>query len=158
MEKHDNVRLSVIGYLSLPEALGPFAHRIDAQPFDTYERYLSVLAGMDINIIPLLNDRFNECKSAIRYLDASVVAVPTIASAVGDLVNVMSDDGIGLLARDSEEWEYHLDTLINSPDRRGSMAVAARKAALERHTTKAVAEHLDPKLKSILTLEMNVAA
>ena len=65
----------------------------------------------DINMVPLVADRFNDCKSAIRFLDAALVGVPTIASRVGDFVNVIAQDRTGIFCEGEYEWVERLGSL-----------------------------------------------
>jgi glycosyltransferase involved in cell wall biosynthesis len=150
MKRHRSLRLLVIGHLNIPEALRTFADRIECQQFSSYDQCLTKLARADINIVPLLNDPFNNCKSAIRYLDAASVSVPTIASAVGDFVNVISDETNGLLARDRDEWDAHLDFLVQSKTGREAMGKAACAMVLRGYTTHSVGMDLNPALIATL--------
>ena len=78
-------RLQVLGHLekdALPPDLAP---QIQRSPFASYPQYLQALARADAVILPLGDDPFNRCKSAVRLLDAAAVARPVIASDLGDL-------------------------------------------------------------------------
>lgn len=149
-ERFDNVRLAVSGYLKLPPSFEPHAGRIVEVPFTNYGGYLAGMAQTDINIVPLVPDRFNECKSAIRFLDAAAVGVPTVASRVGDFVNVIQADRTGVLAGSEEEWIERLSDLISGDALRNRMALAARHSALTEYSTEVIAHGLEPALRTRL--------
>ena len=150
MERHPHVRLLTIGHVNLPEALSGHSGRISTINFDTYEGYLRHLRSADLNIVPLLSDEFNDCKSAIRYLEASAVGVPTIATEIGDFSNIISPGQNGLLANTPEDWENHMEACITSSSRRRSITKCARDYVTTTQTTQAISAQLQPALVDIL--------
>lgn len=134
LESYEHVELHVIGYASIPPELNRFKDRINARPFSGYVKYLEALSKIDISIVPLVDDRFNACKSAIRYLEASLCGVPTIASAVGQFVEVIEDAKSGTLAATHESWVAALRTYIESRELRVVTGEAARNNAMQNHT------------------------
>ncbi len=149
-DRFDNARLAISGYLNLPQSFAAHASRIVEVPFTSYGGYLASMAQIDINIVPLLPDRFNECKSAIRFLDAAVVGVPTIASRVGDFANVIHADRTGVLADGEEEWIERLSDVISGDTLRHRMAMEARHSALTEYSTDVIAHGLDAELQTRL--------
>jgi glycosyltransferase involved in cell wall biosynthesis len=137
-QSYPDVELHIIGYATIPAELSPFRHRINVRPFSGYLKYLESLSRVDINIVPLVNDRFNACKSAIRYLEASLCAVPTIASSVGQFTEVIIDGRDGKLADSSESWIAALRSCIETRALRLALGEAALKNVMERHTFNAV--------------------
>lgn len=140
------VVLYYCGYGAVPQNLCQFSDRIYRSPFSGYKQYLGMLAKLDINIIPLVIDEFNECKSAIRFLEASLAGVPTIASAVGEFKTLIEDGVSGLLAENPEQWEAALSVLIRSPNMREELVRGARaRVSTERHI-----DSLSPQLSEVL--------
>lgn len=145
-----NLTLAVNGYLKLPQSLSAYGDRIVTAPFTNYAGYLAGMAQLDINLVPLVADRFNECKSAIRYLDAAVAGVPTVASKVGDFVNVVSAGRTGVLVTGKEEWIERLSDLVKDKTLRQRMGQEARHSALTECSTAAIGQGLDRALQSRL--------
>lgn len=133
LETYEHVELHVIGYAVMPSELDRFKDRINARPFSGYVNYLQALSQVDINIVPLVDDRFNACKSAIRYFEASLCCVPTIASSVGQFAEAITDGHDGKLAATHESWVNALRTCIDSREVRLGMGEAARKSVMEHH-------------------------
>jgi glycosyltransferase involved in cell wall biosynthesis len=118
--------------------LNPLRERIRQLPFVGYHGYFAGLAQADINLVPLLCDRFNECKSAIRFLEAAALGIPTIASRVGDFANLMVSGQNGVLCKDSGEWDKAMSELIESADRRRKIGIEARNYAFRYQTIEAL--------------------
>jgi glycosyltransferase involved in cell wall biosynthesis len=134
LESYEHVNLQVIGYAVMPPELHRFSDRINTRPFAGYVKYFEALSKVDINIVPLVNDRFNACKSAIRYLETSLCRVPTIASSVGQFSEIVNDGHDGFLARTQEEWVSALGRLIESRELRLQMGEAANRNVMTYHT------------------------
>ena len=134
LENHDNVDFQVVGYAVMPPELEHFKDRINTRPFAGYLKYFEALNGVDINIVPLVDDRFNACKSAIRYLEASLCRVPTVASSVGQFSEVIVDGQDGNLALNQDQWVSALTRLIESPQLRVQMGEAANRKVRVYHT------------------------
>ncbi|MCB1686981.1 MAG: glycosyltransferase [Halioglobus sp.] len=134
LEMYEHVNLQVIGYAVMPPELHRFSDRINARPFSGYVKYFEALRKVDINIVPLVNDRFNACKSAIRYLEASLCGVPTVASSVGQFAEIVNDGHDGCLAERQEEWVSALSRMIESRELRLQMGQAAKSNVITHHT------------------------
>ena len=133
LESDPRLQLYLGGYTSLPASLADLGDRITFLGFMSYHAYLENLAAMDIHIVPLLIDQFNACKSGIRYLEASMCTVPTVASSVGQFTEMIEDGVTGFLCSSPEDWQQALTELTQNPQRRLDMAQAARLSVLASH-------------------------
>ena len=134
LESDSRLQLCLGGYTSLPSSLADLGDRITFLGFMSYHAYLENLAAMDIHIVPLLIDRFNACKSGIRYLEASMCTVPTVASGVGQFTEMIEDGVTGFLCSTPEDWQQALVELIDNPQRRLEMAQAAQLSVVANHS------------------------
>lgn len=95
-----------------------------------WQGYPEMMANMgwDIVIAPLVKDAFNECKSHIRWLEATMIKCPVVASPVYPYkepvqdTQTIQDEKTGLFAKDSKEWFAMLDGLITHPEARKELA------------------------------------
>jgi hypothetical protein len=78
LDEYPECELSIIGYHTPSKALKAYSARISHIPYQDYSFYLQSMSSFDVSIIPLLPSGFNECKSAIRFLESAIVGVPTI--------------------------------------------------------------------------------
>ncbi|WP_417459291.1 glycosyltransferase [Kordiimonas sp.] len=124
-----NIHLTLAGYLDLPPALSPFSHRIARQTFTDLADYWDALAAADINLAPLSINRFNHCKSAIKWLEAAMFSVPTVASATAGFSAVITRGETGMLCESAEGWQAAITGLANNRSLRSSIGAAAKVQA-----------------------------
>ena len=76
---------------------------------------------MDINIIPLVINLFTEGKSDLKYYEAALVEVPSVASPTLVYQSAIEHGSNGFLARTRDDWYEALRTLIVDSDLRRAM-------------------------------------
>ena len=130
---HPSVELWLLGHLppsSACEALGERVRRIPPVPWFDLP---GLLRDLDVNLAPLTpGSRFNEAKSAIKWLEAALTETCTVASPTGPFRDAIVDGVNGLLARSEDEWVAAIDGLLRDPLRRRRMGSHARRDALLR--------------------------
>jgi glycosyltransferase involved in cell wall biosynthesis len=137
----DNRRLTILGHFDtslLPEDL---RDRVETHGFSTYSRYLKALARCDLAIMPLTDDVFNRCKSAVRVIDAAAVSVPSVVGSVGDMQAMILPGQTGFVLDSAADWGAALDELAADPAAVKAMGQAAR-ADLEARWSGAPEPHI----------------
>jgi glycosyltransferase involved in cell wall biosynthesis len=81
----------------------------------------------DIFVAPLCDNDFNRCKSHLKFLEYSVLGVPGVYSRVVPYEDIIVHGHNGLLASGLEEWQLHLNRLIDDPAVRLRMGINAQK-------------------------------
>ncbi len=81
----------------------------------------------DLFIAPLQENLFNNCKSAVKYLEYSALGVPGVYSRITPYETMVVHGQNGLLAATLPEWEAALRQLIDSPDLRRQLGAAAQE-------------------------------
>ena len=116
-----------------PEVLAPLGDRVRRLPFTEWHRLPAVLRQLDVNLAPLEpGSRFNDAKSAIKWMEAALVATPTIASPSAPFVDAIDDGRTGWLAASPDEWRHVLGAALDGPEARVTVAARAQRAALLR--------------------------
>ena len=126
------------GLLELPEAFDEVNDRIIRIPFVPFTEYSAALARFDVNLIPLEGGLFNDCKSNIKYLEASRMSVPSVASPCAEFKSVISNGENGYIATDENEWYAALRRLVESAPLRRRMGDAARQTVMSRYDSEEV--------------------
>lgn len=134
--KYPQVELFLAGPLDIENRLSKFADRIKQIPYASRNKHFKNVSKVDINLAPLeVGNPFCESKSELKFFEAGIVGVPTVASATQTFKEAISDGFDGFVASDTEEWVSKLERLILSPEERCKMGTEARKKALEQYST-----------------------
>lgn len=112
----------------------------DPVPIDEYPELLS---GFDIGLAPLADLRFNRSKSDLKFVEYSMIGIPSVASKVPPYSESVRMGQTGFLARNAKDWLRHLRTLIEQPEVRARMGAEARKWAETRVISKQIGLWLD---------------
>jgi glycosyltransferase involved in cell wall biosynthesis len=88
---------------------------------------------IDIAIAPLKDTTFNRCKSNIKYLEASMLGIPTVASDV-EPYKCIEHGKTGYLATTSGQFKKYLKWLIEDESKRKQMGKDAKKYVLDNWT------------------------
>ena len=128
--------LVIAGPLLLDDRFAPFHERIERLPFADRKEHFKNLASLHINLAPLeIGEPFCEGKSELKFFEAGIVAVPTVAAATGTFREAIKDGIDGFIATGTEEWYMKLERLVQDPALRSSMGQAARATALREYVT-----------------------
>lgn len=137
MEKYSQAELFLVGPLDTENKLNKFKDRIRQFSFVPREEHFANIYSIDINLAPLvLNDPFCESRSELKFFEAGILKVPTVAVRNQTFSEAITDGVDGFLASNTDEWVEKLSKLIESENLRSEMGKMARKTALERYTTK----------------------
>ncbi len=150
LERYPQVRLAIHGFLELPPEFARFGDRVYRIPFLDAEDYLRAVSAWDINIAPLETTVFNDAKSNIKFLEASVFRIPSVCSPAAAFSEVIEHGRTGMFAATTEEWVRELSSLIEDESLRRRMGAEAREVVLRRYHPDVVAEtQVEPVLASI---------
>ena len=133
LKKYSNVQLHIVGILDIPKDMKPFENQIVTHDYVDWDKLPVLISEVDINLAPLVDSIFNRAKSEIKWIEAALVKVPTVASKIGAFSDVVIDGETGLLATD-DQWFDKLEALVLSPELRQNLAESAYRAVLENCT------------------------
>lgn len=135
LEKYPNVKLMLVGPVSLSEKLSAYENKIIRNDFVAFEKLPELIAQIDINLLPLVSTEFNNGKSEIKYTEAALVKRPTIASTTATNCFAIKDGETGFLAENLTEWREKLFRLIENKALRVKFANRAYRDVLENYNT-----------------------
>jgi glycosyltransferase involved in cell wall biosynthesis len=107
-------------------SLDAVSQQIEWRPMCSLQELPDELARFDVNIAPLeVGNPFCEAKSELKYFEAALVDVCTVASPTGPFRRSVRDGETGFLAATSDDWYRHLVTLVDDADLRRKIGHAA---------------------------------
>ena len=127
---YKNMELHIVGHLDIPEDMKSYQQQIVVHDYVDWKDLPQLISRVDINLAPLVDSVFNRAKSEIKWMEAALVKVPTVASHIGAFSDMVKDGETGLLAKDGE-WKEKLESLILSSDLRQELAENAYNFVLE---------------------------
>jgi glycosyltransferase involved in cell wall biosynthesis len=135
LEAYPHVGLSIVGPLQLDARFSAFGDRIEQIPLVDWDRVPHVITRWDINLAPLEPDNpFCRCKSELKYFEAGILGVPTVASRIEPFEYAISDARNGFLCSSKEEWSRALRLLIEDPALRQRIGRAAEEHTIANYT------------------------
>lgn len=91
------------------------------------DEYPSFLADLDVGVVPLKLDRFNEAKSALKLMEMSALGTPAVVSPTSENVRMAQLVGAELAAT-PKDWAGKLRRLVVDPVERAERGERARAA------------------------------
>lgn len=125
LKQEPMLRLWIVGELDLSLEFQAVIHQIRYIPPQSYERYLEILSEADIAIAPLEAILFNDAKSNIKYLEASILKIASVCSPRQAFRETIQDYQNGLLADTTEAWTEKLLLLARDAELRTSIGQQA---------------------------------
>jgi glycosyltransferase involved in cell wall biosynthesis len=131
LRRYPQTELHLIGHLDPGRDWGMLADRIRHSPLVPWRDLPALLGTFDINLAPLRSDNpFGQSKSEIKYMEAALLRVPTIASPTAAFQHAIQPGENGLLAG---EWLNCLEELIAQPGRCREMGEKAFTDVVARY-------------------------
>ena len=136
LKKYKNVKLKLVGEITLPDDLKKFEDQIIIEPFMDWEQLPALIASLDINLAPLEKSIFNEAKSENKWMEAALVKTVTVASNVGAFQKMVKNDVDGVLCENNEKsWEKALEKVITDKEYREKIANNAYNRVIKNNVT-----------------------
>jgi len=115
--------LRVAGYFQMPDAFKDEA-RIEVFPFRDFVNLQTLVGSTEINLIPLQDNIFTNCKSELKYFEAGIVGSVSIATPTEVLRRSIQDGVTGYLAN-TFDWADKIHRIVDAIADYAGMAEAA---------------------------------
>lgn len=135
LESHRNAVLKVVGFMEFPEELTPLiaARRITFTPLVDFMELQRLIAEVDVNIVPLVNNTFTNCKSELKFFEAAVVRTPTIATPTYTYAKAITHGETGFLCTPGN-WANTLDDIYRGGYDLDCITAQAHAYALDHYS------------------------
>jgi glycosyltransferase involved in cell wall biosynthesis len=131
MDEDPSVWVRIVGFVDIPPALQRHRARIEYLPLLDFISLQQAIGSVEINLVPLLDNTFTDCKSELKWFEAAAVGTLTVASPVQSYRRVINHGRNGWLANPMG-WYDTLKHIIEGFDGlRQVIAPRARQEARE---------------------------
>lgn len=138
LKSDPRIVLRIVGFLELPPAFNEFQQRIEYYPLQDFLNLQRLIGEVEINLVPLQDNVFTNCKSELKVFEAAVVGTISVGTPTYTLERTLSGGQTGLLAA-AHQWHAVLTEAIGGLHHYAERAEAAAVAALARYAPAAQA-------------------
>jgi len=107
--------------------------RVDCVDMEYYFDTLDNLK-LDIAVMPRSENHFNRCKSNLKFLELSMLEIPTVAQGFKDSPYDELTNDISIKVTDNSKWLDAIMDLANNKDKRIRLGKAAKQYVLDNYT------------------------
>jgi len=143
LDYHDAV-LRVVGFMEFPTYMKPMLEkgRIKFTPLVDFLELQRLTAQVDVSIVPLIDNVFTNCKSELKYFEASIVCTPTIATPIYSYAHSIQHGVTGILCREGQ-WYGALKELYTNQVNALNMAASANQYCRKRYFGRDVVQMIE---------------
>ncbi len=135
LKADSRVKLRVGGHLTISGPIARHFSRIEFIPFCDFVNLQIAVGKVDINLGPLQENVFSNCKSELKYFEAGAVGTVTVASPTYSYANAIEDGTNGFLSA-SYDWLNKLNIVIANLDSYPAVAENAFNDSEQRYWLK----------------------
>lgn len=130
---------------------------LDHPRFENVEDWVNILdypeklhsMNFDIAVAPLWDSEFNRAKSNLRYLEYSMLGIPTVASPVYPYKNTIEEGTDGYFASTTGEWVDKISKLCDNTELRTNIGQNAKQKVIKEYNSELVAQKYADLLKQL---------
>jgi len=154
-----SARLLLIGYVTFAvEDMVKTRQAVIRTGFVNYAEMNRYLSACDVCWLPFLDSGANRGRWPMKLNDHMCVGRPTVATAVGDVTQVVQTYEIGLLAQDTpKDLAHQVLKLLSDPERRAFLGHNARQVAQDVFDWRLVTAKLETLYEKVLSSRANLA-
>lgn len=102
------------------------------------QAYPGTLEKFDIGLIPLADTAFNRSKSDLKFVEYSMLGIPSVASKLEPYLRSVKHGENGFLASSPKDWLKHLTRLVEDIELRRGIGARAQEFARTRTIDQAI--------------------
>ena len=140
LDDDPRVHLRLVGFVDVPDSIARFGVRVERHELKDFLNLQGLIASTEINIVPVQDNVFTNCKSELKYFEAGIVGTTTIASPIFAFTNSIQDGTNGRLAN-AYEWESKIRMVMADLDGQGAAYIAMAEKAAHDAQTRYSCEH-----------------
>jgi glycosyltransferase involved in cell wall biosynthesis len=115
LEKYPRVIIRIVGYMDIKGVLQNYSSRIERFPIRDFINLQRLIGEVEVNLVPLQDNEFINCKSELKYFEAGIAGTVTVASPTFTYTNAIRNGDNGFLSK-SFEWARKLEYIVDGID------------------------------------------
>jgi glycosyltransferase involved in cell wall biosynthesis len=127
LARDSRVVLRVVGFFDPGQELRRYRDRIEFYPFQDFLSLQRLIAEVEINVAPLQDNAFTNCKSELKFFEAAICGTLTLATPTFSFRNSIEHRKTGFLVP-SHAWDLALEeavAIVEDQSRYEAIATAA---------------------------------
>ena len=160
-KKYSKIKMVVMGRIHLPKSddnipklvadmnLKNNVILIPSQPHEEVPKFLS---AFDILCCPKIDCEVNRAANPVKVVEYLSMGLPTVASAVGGIIDTIEDEVDGLLVKpgDVKDLEEKLEWIILNPERAKEIGENGRKTTIEKYSYGAIEDTVRQAISEVI--------
>jgi glycosyltransferase involved in cell wall biosynthesis len=137
LKSNPRVRLTVAtfdNHFSLSSELKE-TDQVEVIRYRDWKELFDIISQSRLNIIPSIDTIDSARTEAIKFIEASLLGVPTIASATPHVRSLIKNDEECVLCTHNEEWRSAIETLLSDGELHARLSKNSLKNAVRNHTS-----------------------
>jgi glycosyltransferase involved in cell wall biosynthesis len=133
---HDfpEMRLDVVGFMKFPKQLQTLIDlkRVTFTKLVDFIELQRLISQVDVNIVPLVNNEFTNCKSELKFFESSVVDTITLATPIYSYANSVVNGENGYLCQPGE-WYDAIRNIFKQKTEQANIIKKAHTYCVDRY-------------------------
>jgi glycosyltransferase involved in cell wall biosynthesis len=132
LDRYPHVTVRLAGFMDADRHFPKHAERVESIAFQNFIDLQWSIGECEVNIAPLQDNQFSNCKSELKYFEAAVVGTVTVATPTESFASAIEDGVDGYLSK-SFEWDEKLNSVITNYDSLTELSIRARERCRDRY-------------------------
>lgn len=113
LKSRPNVVLRIVGFIDLKGEIKNYQSQIEFFPLQDFLNLQRLIAQTEVNLVPLQDNVFTNCKSELKFFEAAICGTLTVASPTFTYSESIRDGQNGYLSC-SYEWADKINYIIDN--------------------------------------------
>lgn len=156
LDKYDDIYIYIVGFMNFTGKLKEYQNigRIIFKELVSYEQLQYEIAQVDLNIIPLVDNDFNQSKSELKFFEAGILKVPSCITPTSLYKKIIVENKNGVLCTQGN-WFENIEKLYLNKSLLKKIGEEAYKTTCEIYFPKNQTKNIEKVYDSILSLKNN---
>lgn len=134
LNDYPEMQLQVVGFMEFPKEMQPLIQkkRVTFVPLVDFLELQRLIAQVDVNIVPLVNNAFTNCKSELKFFEAAAVDTVTVATPTYTYKHSIREGDTGFLCEQGQ-WYNTILNLYKNPELSAQIAKKAESYCLDAY-------------------------